>query len=407
MNRRTATTVAGFVAIALLGGWGGYRLGTPAKVDPLPATQKDVPAQIEITHSFTSARQLLTEAETPAERYALALEIEAMPIAELRERFKELALADENKHRLDNRQLRSVLQHLRDRDPREAIRLVEEHFHGLKLAHAYYGIIDSWGRSNPHATLHWLSQNKLEDNSSNVLNASNGFLWEWAARDPKGALAAWLALPDPKLPDKGLTSSGAEHLARSAARTPEMRDAALELLLAQEATESRTAAIAGVLRTWAASSPLEEVSSWIESQQLTVKETNQIAVETAIAAAIDGDNEAGAWLTEIISGDQYKRSNLLDKFADEWSRDHPNDCAEWLATLEPSPENDWAIRGFLRWVEYSDPESGFHWTRKISDQKLRERLVKDFWNHWRRRAPIAAQEFTSQFDADERAWLEP
>ena len=134
-------------------------------------------------------------------------------------------------------------------------------------------------------------------------------------------------------------------------------------------------------------------------------ERSNIAVITAIAAALDGDLQAGDWLAKNLAGDKHERANQLADFTESWAFEKPNDCAKWLATLQPSHENDWAIRGFLRRITHTDPESGFHWTRKIADPFLRRRSAREQWNAWRRHAPVSAQQFESELDTMERQWL--
>ena len=394
------------VALAILGGNFGSHLGsTGAEDSNRPSPEPAAVEQVKITHSFAEAHQLKEDTWEDAERYALTLEIEAMPLSELSEHFEELAREDPDKGNLNDLPLRQALDAVIARDPHEAIRLIQENFHGLKRFHAYATLLDRWGRSDPHAALKWLSGFSEDDPSSSLLNATTGFLHEWASRDARGALDAWLALPEPKLHDAAAAKHGAESLARNAGHTPELHQAALEVLIAAPPSDARTSAIGGALAMWVHRDTLPEVTGWLEQQELSDKEVSKIAVLVAQAAAVGGDAGAGDWLGATISGDNYERSNYLDEFAEYWAAEEPNACARWLATLDPSDENDWAIRGFLRRAGYSDPESGFHWTRKITDQELRKKTARELWNEWRRRAPVSAQKFLPELDADEREWL--
>ena len=404
--------VTTLIFLAFSGVWFGNRIGTQK-----PKSQtgtKTVSSSKESRHStrpitvpkdLAGVMQGLRESKSAETKYALLLQLNQIPVSQIAEAFADLAREDPNKDRLDNRELRRLLHILIDRNPREAVRLCRKHFTGLKRSHSYFNIVDAWGRADPESALRFIVGLDEKENDIHVLNATTSFLSEWARRDPKRALASWLALPDPKLANPEAATYGAECLASSAARTPELRFDALDMLLAEPNTDARTSAIAGVLSTWARTSSLSEAGTWLESQNLGKEEKSRIAAITATTAALQGDGQAGNWLTEKLHGDKHDQANQLAEFTENWARGRPNDCARWLSTLERSHENDWAIRGFLRQVGHSDPESGFLWTRRISDPNLRKKTAKELWNQWRRHAPVSAREFVSHLDSDENRWL--
>ena len=398
------------LAIALLaiaGAWYGHWLGKPE-----PGIAPRAPVAQEFDQKRRTAVELvslLNSSKAEATSYSLRRELEELPFAELGAAFEELAKADAKETHLNNRELRLVLDILTARDPEATIALVRENFSQLKRSHAYYTIIEQWGRADPEATLRFLTTlDKDEDPTSHIHNATTGFLYGWATDDPRAALEAWFALPDPKLPDPGTVSYGSECLALGAAQSPEMRETALQMLLDQPDSTARTSAIVGVLKNWTASGSFAEVTAWFEAQILPPESATQIAIGIGSTAAQAGNNTAAAWVVEQVFANEESpsdRSNLLAEFAEEWARELPNECADWLETLDPSTETDWAIRGFLRQVEYQDPASGFQWTRRISEPALRQRISRELWNAWRRQAPVSAQEFIPSLEPEERDWL--
>ncbi len=396
-------------SICLSGVWLGHRVGKPEPVrhDASPTNsppRKPLPVR-------RSVKDLLASMHVAkGEEWIASWEgLGHAQFAELRVAFTQIAADDPNKQRLENRELRWLIQAMVTRDPKAAIAAVREHFHGLKRSHAYFTIIEHWGREDPDATLAFVAGlDASEDSSSNVHNATTGFLHEWAQRDPKAALAAWLDLPEPKLANESSIPYSAECLARGASLHPEMRTAALELLLEQSPSEGRASALAGVLATWTSMGSFEEVRDWFAQQNLNGAEANTIAVAIANSALKEGHADAADWLLKelpIHQSSKHDRANHLDTFAEAWARDDPNGCAVWLGDLSPSEETDWAIRGFLRRVQYIDPATGFEWTRAISGEPLRKRMVQEFWNHWRRTAPVSAGEFTRNLTLEECEWL--
>lgn len=376
------------VLVSTLGGWLGYRLGKPVDVVETSIISGSPSLNLERTRRSTEV---------------------AKPLPELRAEFVSMAEKDRGNRRLDNRELSDLVIEVLEQDPQVAVALVQEHFHGLKRAHAYYRIIEHWGRVDPEATLAFVAGlDKSEDASSNVHNATTGFLWEWAERDPKAALDAWLALPDPKLANESSIPYSAECLARSASKNPEMREVALKVLLDQPSSDARASAIAGVVATWAGRAPFRDITDWLAGQDLQGKEANVVAVQAATTAAQYGNLQAADWLLEQVYTNQDSpndRANHLDGFAEEWARDDPDACATWLSTLAPSTETDWAIRGFLRRLHYIDPSTGFQWTREICNDDLRTRLTREMWTAWRRVEPVAAQAYVPHLTDEERDWL--
>ncbi len=406
--------IAILVCLSAIGGWFGYSIGRPqAQEFPVIGSMRktstvihQAPTQVvKPMDSFTDLMEQLREADSPEMKYPLLRQLDLIPTSEVRERFLGLAQSDSDEQVHQNKELWEALDFLVVRDPQAAVRLCRECFTGDNLSYAFAQIVNTWSSTDPEGALRFIAS--LEETNEDIyaLNSTVKFLSVWADADPKGALAAWLALPEPKIANPEVAADGAERLAASAARTPELREAALDRLMAAPPSDERSAALAGVLGTWARCASLREASDWINSQDLNGKERNRIAVAAATAAARKDGVEAGNWLVETLVGEEHDRVQRVNEFTENWARRHPNDCAEWLTTLQPSTENDGAIRGFLYQVSQSDPESGFHWTRRIHDLRLREKLAKQLWSKWRRQAPVAAEAFVPSLDREERQWL--
>ena len=387
--------------VAIMGVWLGRDLGN---APPPTVPERTPPRQPAPTRPAAETFALLTKAKTEATRFDLETELEALPFDELGDLFANLAKADQ-----DDKQINELLYIMMRRDGHATMALVGQHLHGIKRSHAYFRLIEQWGYIDPHATLAFIAGLTDDDDpGSHVHNATTGFLSEWAKRDPRAALEAWTALPEPKLANASSIPYSAECLARSASSNPEMREIALEMLIEQPVSDSRTNAIAGALATWAIDSPLEEIEAWLREQPLAGAAKNTAAVQAAIAAAQGGNAEAADWVRELIYENQESevdRANHLDTFVEEWARDHPEAAAEWLTTLPPGRDTDWAIRGLLRQLEYIDPAATFQWTRQVSSSDRRAGWAREYWNNWRRDAPVAAEAFIPQLTVDEREWL--
>ena len=133
---RYVKPIAALALVSTLGGWSGYRLGMPIDV-------------VETSTISSSPSLSLKRARRTTEV--------AKPLPELQAEFVSLAEKDRGSRRLDNKELGGLVIEVLDQDPQAAVALVQEHFHGLKRAHAYYRIIEHWGRIDPEATLAFMA----------------------------------------------------------------------------------------------------------------------------------------------------------------------------------------------------------------------------------------------------------
>ncbi|MEM7384275.1 MAG: hypothetical protein AAF514_04960 [Verrucomicrobiota bacterium] len=379
--------------------------GPGAAVSPSPAPSTTTPHPDTIRHLLRRASQ----ANQPASRYDLQQQLESLPrnaiTSVLREDFEAVATEDQESTRLSNPILRRALQDLLDYDPALAAELAKKHFTGLKRSHAFFTIIEQWGRRDPPAVLSLIAQLDFEDPSSNIHNATTSFLSEWASNDPAAALDAWLALPEPKLPDENSVAYSAECLARSAAATPASRPRALALLLSLEPTDARTSALGGILKSWVETAPLETVTDWLSDQSFDPGQTDALALAVASASVERDGEQAARWMMDTVS--QAERAEAMGALARHWAWESPNECGQWLTGLSPSNERDWAIEGFLQKVGTLDPESGFLWSRLLQHPDRRKKQAWQLWSQWRQKAPRSARAFLPQLTGEERGWLAP
>ena len=406
-------------AVAMVGASVGYRMGNArsdsqpetveaAKSTPSPSTEQtarqipDKQRAIELTNPWGSSGLGLDE------RYDRRLELARVPDAMLHELFEEAVRQSQDEKGLPDRldQPGAIIDVIAQRDPAAALELVQRHFDGLKLSQAYFTLIHIWGRVDPDGALRFLVDLEDPAGSSNVHNAATGMISEWASRDPRAALLAWLDLPAPKMANADTANYCAECLGISAAKSPGFRDEALDLFLSQEPSASRTSGIGGVLKTWVVEEPFENVTEWYAGHSTNFSEegANQLAVFIAEAAVNRDGARAANWMLDAVSSDR-ERAYAMRRVAEMWCWNSPNACADWLTTLEPSTGRDFAIEGFLDKVRYMDPESAFQWTRLLENESRQRKRATQAWIRWLQHAPQSAAAFVPRMTAQERFWL--
>ena len=397
------------LVIAISGFWLGRLAGSDRPARSAWSDERRGSGNIEITHTVSTALALREKAETNAERYALTMELGAMPLAALGNQFEALAKPSADDAFATNKELIAALQLVTERDPREAIRLSEKLFSGTKLQRALRHIIGIWSSSDPVATLNYVHE--LEFLSDDVCSQLGFSLSNWAGRDPTLALDTWRNLPEPKLSDPAAIVWCNSQLARGLADKPEFRTSALDLQAASPDFEGhldwRPSAITDIFLFWQHEFSLEEISQWLKKHVVSAQERNEItlAVAVAVASAGDGAVQAGSWCSENIAGDRDERLEILSEFASQCEWKNPKNFDQWLRTLAPSEEKDKAKRGFIFQLEGKDREAAFLRTRQISDREMRKQTAGELWSRWLENAPVSAEAFTNKLKVDEIIWF--
>ncbi|MEM7387115.1 MAG: hypothetical protein AAF514_19425 [Verrucomicrobiota bacterium] len=80
---------------------------------------------------------------------------------------------------------------------------------------------------------------------------------------------------------------------------------------------------------------------------------------------------------EYVDGDTGALERIYLHLAESWAGKDEYAAADWLATLEPSPARDQAIKGFATRLINTDRERALQWAQSVGDPGTKERLVAE------------------------------
>ena len=86
------------------------------------------------------------------------------------------------------------------------------------------------------------------------------------------------------------------------------------------------------------------------------------------------------WVANLPEGEV--KNEAYTRCLHEWGRRLPNDAAEYLSQLSPSPAKDHALRSFAIEVMLIDPEAAVHWASTIGNPEERTRTLIAGARYW-------------------------
>ena len=86
------------------------------------------------------------------------------------------------------------------------------------------------------------------------------------------------------------------------------------------------------------------------------------------------------WVADLPEGNV--KNFAYARCLHEWGRRSPNDAAEYLSQLSPSPAKDHALRSFAIEVMLIDPEAAVHWASTIGNPDERTRTLVAGTRYW-------------------------
>lgn len=109
------------------------------------------------------------------------------------------------------------------------------------------------------------------------------------------------------------------------------------------------------------------------------------------------------WIQGFTDGDV--KNAAYESSWRSWSRKDLSSAAEYLNTLEYSPQRDFAVRGLSLEIVKKHPEAAVQWAETINDSELRHRTLILAAKAWIRRDPEAAGSWLQYSDVEEKTLL--
>ena len=397
-----ASPIAGLVLLVVLGALAGRRMNATQEPPPSVAEKDATSDRPPLDETLKRLNRDLGEAES----HELELELESRTYAELETAY--LKRIQEDPHGLDGRRMLSVMLKM---SADATLALVNNYLEGSNRDHEHARLLQEWGKFAPHEALRYATELDKDAFSHHLVPTSiDNFLSAWVTRDPRAALDAWLALPEPKFADPKTESEAAGCLAQGAASDPDMREVTLGMFLAQPPSTARGKAIGGAVMSWAQTAAFEEVTTWISGQNFEGAEANTVAVHAAIGA-LGGPEDRGAtaeWVVAQIYTNQEsadERGGHLYEFSRYWANKSTDECARWLERCPPGRETDLALGGLIAELEHRDPASGLQWATQITSDEMRKMWCRKNWDKWRRESPESASNYIAELSSGERKRL--
>ena len=223
-----------------------------------------------------------------------------------------------------------------------AIELLNELPSGQDRENALNQVTYRWARTDPAGAAEWY----LANSSENQRNALFQVMGEWSRNDPEAALK-W-AIDLPEMSNKGsLVGQAVAQIARN--------DPA------------------------AAASKIEDLPAAIQ----------KTAVGTFVSQWASRDPQAAVQWLEKIKDPQAKQ-NAMGSIAGQWANRDPVAAAHWLEKLPPSSARDAAVVSFSQNAAQSDPEGALAWAVTVQNADMNRSAVRNVFTNWQKKDAAAA-----------------
>ena len=100
-----------------------------------------------------------------------------------------------------------------------------------------------------------------------------------------------------------------------------------------------------------------------------------------------------AALTYLPNVAEDRRQFSYSEVATSWTKKDPQATSEWVDSIEPGKQKDYAIQGMVGELRSKEPDSSTIWAASVSDDAMRERLVQENAKVWLKRDRPAAEEW--------------
>jgi hypothetical protein len=119
----------------------------------------------------------------------------------------------------------------------------------------------------------------------------------------------------------------------------------------------------------------------LSSASLTPEKHDMAAAGIAAAKIGPETKDRAAWLLENLRSDD---GRALDLFTSSWTQGNHAEAANWIATMQPGPQRDAALKGFVPSAARIDGATAMDWALTVSDPLLRNRLYCEAHENWKK-----------------------
>lgn len=197
-----------------------------------------------------------------------------------------------------------------------------------------------------------------------------------------------------QLPSQSQRKAATEYL--NGLPTPEAQRKGMEELSTVLDFYNFTAAV----QSLAAQQGFDAAQGILNSASLTPEKHDMAAASIAAAKIGPETKDRAAWLLKNLrSGD----GRALDLFTRSWSQGNHTEAANWIATMQPGPQRDAALKGFVPVAARIDGATAMDWALTVSDPLLRNQLYCEAHENWKKIDAEQANQYHDTHPLDREA----
>lgn len=136
------------------------------------------------------------------------------------------------------------------------------------------------------------------------------------------------------------------------------------------------------------------------SASLTPEKHDMAAASIAAAEIGPETGSRAAWLLDNLRSDD---GRALDLFTSSWTRGNHTEAASWIASMQPGPRRDAALKGFIPVAARVDGATAMDWALTVSDPLLRNQLYCEAHENWKQTDAAQANEYHDTHPLDREA----
>jgi hypothetical protein len=138
----------------------------------------------------------------------------------------------------------------------------------------------------------------------------------------------------------------------------------------------------------------------LSSASLTPDKYDMAAASIAAAKIGPVTKDRAAWLLENLRSDD---GRALDLFTSSWTQGNHTEAANWIATMQPGPQRDAALKGFVPTAARIDGATAMDWALTVSDPLLRNQLYCEAHENWKKIDAEQANQYHDTHPLDREA----
>lgn len=187
-----------------------------------------------------------------------------------------------------------------------------------------------------------------------------------------------------RLPDQSQRKAAIDHV--RGLQTPEERQQAVE----EFGTLLDSRAFPHVVRSLADQVGFEAAREILGSASLA-PDKHDLAAATIASAKIGSETrDRAAWLLENLRSDD---GRALDLFTSSWTQGNHTEAANWIASMQPGPQRDAALKGDIPVAARIDGASAMDWALTVTDPLTRNLMYHKAHGEWQESDPEQADAY--------------